>query len=167
MDTIAPPPPPPTHTARRRCALFFLQKLRFLFMSPKWTRVPESPGSATHWSLSKHRKYVIQTLQAPCQEGVAGPCFWRDSPPPPRASSFTIFLDHNDAPQSVGLFYTSDQLVAETSTWQHAQNTTDKRPCLPVGFEPTISAGDRPQTYALDRVATGTGSKDHLVRTNP
>jgi hypothetical protein len=28
----------------------------------------------------------------------------------------------------------------------------------PVGFEPTISAGERPQTYALDRAATGTGN---------
>jgi hypothetical protein len=28
-----------------------------------------------------------------------------------------------------------------------------------AGFEPTISAGERPQTYALDRTATGTGSK--------
>jgi len=27
----------------------------------------------------------------------------------------------------------------------------------PVGFEPTISAGERPQTYALDRAVTGTG----------
>ena len=27
----------------------------------------------------------------------------------------------------------------------------------PVGFEPTISAGERPQTYALDWAATGTG----------
>jgi hypothetical protein len=26
----------------------------------------------------------------------------------------------------------------------------------PVGFEPTISAGERPQTYALDRAAAGT-----------
>jgi hypothetical protein len=26
----------------------------------------------------------------------------------------------------------------------------------PVGFEPAISAGERPQTYALDRAATGT-----------
>jgi len=26
----------------------------------------------------------------------------------------------------------------------------------PVEFEPTISAGERPQTYALDRAATGT-----------
>ena len=28
----------------------------------------------------------------------------------------------------------------------------------PVGFEPTISAGERPQTYALERAANGTGS---------
>ena len=27
----------------------------------------------------------------------------------------------------------------------------------PVGFEPTISAGEQPQTCALDRAATGTG----------
>ena len=27
----------------------------------------------------------------------------------------------------------------------------------PVGFEPTISAGERPQTNVLDRAATGTG----------
>jgi hypothetical protein len=27
----------------------------------------------------------------------------------------------------------------------------------PVGFEPTISAGERPKTYALERVATGIG----------
>jgi len=26
-----------------------------------------------------------------------------------------------------------------------------------VGFETTISAGERPKTYALDRAATGTG----------
>jgi len=45
-------------------------------------------------------------------------CFWRDSPQWARASSFTRFLDitHNDAPQSVGLLWASNQLVAETST---------------------------------------------------
>jgi hypothetical protein len=26
-----------------------------------------------------------------------------------------------------------------------------------VGFEPTISAGERPKTYTLERAATGTG----------
>ena len=35
--------------------------------------------------------------------------------------------------------------------------TTDKRSMPPVGFEPTSPAGERPQTYVLDRAATGTG----------
>jgi hypothetical protein len=30
-------------------------------------------------------------------------------------------------------------------------------PMPPVGFEPTIPASARPQTYALDRAATGIG----------
>ena len=29
----------------------------------------------------------------------------------------------------------------------------------PVGFQPTIAAGERPQTYALDRTATGNGNE--------
>ena len=33
----------------------------------------------------------------------------------------------------------------------------------PLGFEPMISAGERPQTYALDRAATGTGIKIYTV----
>ena len=33
----------------------------------------------------------------------------------------------------------------------------------PVGFEPTISVGERPKTYALDRVATGTGIVGNVV----
>ena len=34
----------------------------------------------------------------------------------------------------------------------------------PVGFEPTIPAGERPQTYALDRAATGTGILELYVQ---
>ena len=34
-----------------------------------------------------------------------------------------------DAPQLVGHLSTGDQLVAETSTWQHTTLTTDKHPC--------------------------------------
>ena len=33
----------------------------------------------------------------------------------------------------------------------------------PVGFQPTISAGERPQTYALDRAATGTDNCNTMV----
>ena len=31
----------------------------------------------------------------------------------------------------------------------------------PVGFEPTTSAGERPQIYALDRAATGIGYREN------
>jgi len=34
-------------------------------------------------------------------------------------------ITHNDAPQSVGLLWTSDQLVAETSAWQHTTLQTN------------------------------------------
>ena len=33
----------------------------------------------------------------------------------------------------------------------------------PVGLEPTISAGERTQTYALDGAATGTGTNCFLM----
>ena len=31
-----------------------------------------------------------------------------------------------------------------------------------MGFEPAISAGERPQTHTLDRAATGTGEGDDM-----
>ena len=77
-------------------------------------------------------------------------------PGPPHSRGFQI--THSDASHSAGLLWTGDQLVAETSTGQHITLTTDKHPCPPVGFEPTISAGELPQTYALDRAATGIGA---------
>jgi hypothetical protein len=34
----------------------------------------------------------------------------------------------------------------------------------PMGLDPTISAGERPQTYALDITATGTGKQNFNVK---
>ena len=45
-----------------------------------------------------------------------------------------FLITHNDAPQSVGLLWTSDQSVAETSTWQHTTLTTDKTSMPPGGI---------------------------------
>ena len=68
-----------------------------------------------------------------------------------------FWITHNDAPHSAGLLWTSGLSVIETSTWQH--NTHNRQTSMPprVGFEPTISAGERPHTHVLDRAATGTG----------
>ena len=48
-------------------------------------------------------------------------------PWPPHSWGF--WITHNDALQSVGLLWTSDQLVAETSTLQHTTLTTERHPC--------------------------------------
>jgi len=47
------------------------------------------------------------------------------------------------------------------------QNTHNRQTSMPtVGFEPTTPAGERPQTYALDCVVTGTGSCSYVVNVN-
>jgi len=56
----------------------------------------------------------------------------------------------------------SDQLIAQTSTCttQHSQQTDI---ISPVAFEPTVSTGERLQTYVLDRAAIGTGISRYNV----
>jgi hypothetical protein len=65
---------------------------------------------------------------------------------------------HPDTPHSEGILRTSDHYDAETSTWQHSQETHIHDP---GGIRTTMSAGERPQTYALDRAASGTGVQLH------
>jgi len=44
----------------------------------------------------------------------------------------------------------------------NTHNTHNRRTSMTsVGFEPTISANERPQTYTFDRAVTGTGVKCH------
>jgi len=70
---------------------------------------------------------------------------------PPHSRIFLI--THNDAPQSVGLLCTSDQLVLETSTWQHTTPMTDIH--APIGIR-THNLNRRAD--ALDRATTATAS---------
>jgi hypothetical protein len=58
---------------------------------------------------------------------------------------------HSDMPQSVGLLWTSDRLVAETSTWQ-THNSQKREIAMPA-----IVESDRLQILALDRSVTGIG----------
>jgi len=93
--------------------------------------------------------------------------FWRDSPPsgPGPSHSRRFYITHNDVPQSVGLLWTIDQLVYLT-TYPHSRQTS----MPPVGFEPTISAGEWPQTHATAykvlfvRTATSQKSSDRYFR---
>ena len=76
----------------------------------------------------------------------------------PRASSFTRFLDHTQRRTTVGRT-PLDEWSARPRDLYLTHNTHNRQTSRPqVGFEHTISAGERPQTYALDRAATGSGN---------
>jgi hypothetical protein len=64
---------------------------------------------------------------------------------------FSRFRYHTlDTPHSVGLLWTSDQLVAKTSTWQHTKLARDRHPCLRWDSNPRSQQAsghwDRPST---------------------
>jgi len=61
---------------------------------------------------------------------------------------------HHSRQDSSGQVTRSSQRPLPNNT-QHSQQT---KTYAPVVFEPTISAGEGPQAYALDRAATVTGS---------
>jgi hypothetical protein len=69
-----------------------------------------------------------------------------------------FLITHNDAPQSVGPLWTSDQLVAETSTWQHTTHTTNIH--APGG----IRTYDRSRRTAVDLRLRWSGHWDRPVR---
>ena len=84
---------------------------------------------------------------------------WRCGPTRAMASSFLRFLDHTQRRITVGRTPLDEWSVCRRDLYLTTQNTHNRQASMPpVGFEPTISVGERPQTYALDRAATGTGN---------
>ena len=85
-------------------------------------------------------------------------CFWRNSPQWAMASSFTRFLDHTQRRTIVGRSSLDEWSARRGDLHLTTHNTHNRQTSMPpVGFDPTVSAGERPQTHALDRAATGTG----------
>jgi len=77
-----------------------------------------------------------------------------------RASSFTRFLDHTQRHTRVGRTPLDEWSAPRKDLYLTTYNSHNRETSmLPVGFEPTNPASERPQTYALDRAATGI-SKD-------
>jgi hypothetical protein len=71
------------------------------------------------------------------------------------------FLDHTQLRDTVGRNPLDEWSARRRDLYLTKHNRETSMP--PVGFEPTISADEQPQTYAWDRAATGTGpSNDYL-----
>jgi len=83
---------------------------------------------------------------------------WRCDPTRLMASSFLMFLDHTQRRSTVGRTPLDEWSARHRDLYLTTHSTHNRKISIPpVGFEPTISAGERPQTQALDRVANGTG----------
>ena len=84
---------------------------------------------------------------------------WRCGQTRVRTSSFLRFLDHTQRRIIAGRTPLGALSARRRDIYLTTHNTHNRETSMPlVGFEPTISGGERPQTYALDRAATGTGS---------
>ena len=83
---------------------------------------------------------------------------WCCGPKRAMASSFLKFLDHTQRRNTVGSTPLDEWSARRRDLYLKTHNTHNSQTAIPlVGFEPTISAGELPQTYALDRAASGTG----------
>ena len=68
-----------------------------------------------------------------------------------------VSRSHNDAP--VGRTPLDERSARRRDPYLKTHNTHNRKTSMPpAGFEPTTSAGEWLQTYALDRAATGTGT---------
>ena len=77
------------------------------------------------------------------------------------------FRDHTQRHTTVGRTPLDEWSTRRRDLYLTTHNTHNRQTSMPpAGFEPTISAGERPQTYALDRTATGTGTTTGLCYLN-
>jgi len=68
------------------------------------------------------------------------------------------FLDHTQRRTTVGKTPLDEWSARRRDLYLTTLNTHNRQTSMPpVGCEPTITAGERLQTYALDRGVTGTG----------
>ena len=89
---------------------------------------------------------------------------WRCDPTRVMGSSFLRFLEYTQRRTTVGRTPLDEWSARRRDLYLTTHNNHNRQTSLPpVGIEPTISAGDRPQTYALNRAATGTGDKWYLL----
>ena len=83
---------------------------------------------------------------------------WRCALTRAMASSFLGFLDHTQRRNTVARIPLDEWSARRRDLYLTTHNTHNRQTSIPsAGFEPTISAGELSQTYALDRPAIGTG----------
>jgi len=118
----------------------------------------QTPGSTPldEWSARRRGRYLHNTR---ITYMISPPPPWRCGPTRAMASSFTRFLDHTQRRTTVGRTPLDEWSARRRNLYLTTHNTHNRQTSMPpAGFELTISAGKRRQTYVLDRAATGIGT---------
>ena len=107
-------------------------------------------------TLRQQRWYTLKVLL------IMTPCIFFSVALQPNADHglliFVRFLDHTQRRSTVGRTPLDEWSARRRDLYLTTHNTHNRQtPIPPVGFEPTISVGERPQTYASDRATTGSG----------
>jgi hypothetical protein len=135
----------------------WLPKTTHLFI---FTRYSKFIGLEIEWGTDRHTDLYCKFIYTfvVCFPGVTTHCVciftaqWRAL-----ASSFLRFLDHTQS-ATVGRNPLDEWSMRRREFYLTTHNTHNRQTSIPpVVFEPTVSASERPKTYALDRAATGTG----------
>ena len=101
--------------------------------------------------------FIIMNLQA-IRTNIFFFLLWRCDSRRVMASSFLRFLDHIQRRTTVGRTPLDEWSARRRDIYLTTHDIHNRQISLPpVVFEPTISVGERPQTYALDRAATESG----------
>jgi len=89
---------------------------------------------------------------------------WLCGPTWAMISSFLRFLDHTQRCITVGRTPLDEWSARRRDLYMTTHNTHNRQTFMPpVGFETTISVGERPQIYALERAATLIGELFQLI----
>ena len=120
----------------------------------------ETVTSCCEYSTGRYKSVEVGTIMIRTVIISSSVCFLVLQPPLGRGlfihevsrSHTTMHYSQQDSSEWV---ITSSQRPLPDNT----QNTHNRQTSMPpVGFEPTFSSGEWPQTYALDHAAIGTGS---------
>jgi len=91
-------------------------------------------------------------------QGSQFACLFLTQQLPVGTASFTRFQDPTQRRTTFGRTPLDEWSARRRDLYMTTHNTHTRQTSMPpLGFEPTVLSSERPQTYALDRAATGTG----------
>jgi len=119
--------------------------------------MPQVGFEPTILAIERRQTYALDRgATGICHPEVCFFSLWRCGLTRAMASSYLRFLDHTQRRTTVCRTPLEERSARRRNLYLTTHNTRNRQTSMPpVGFEPTIPAIERPQTYALDRGATG------------